>query len=376
MARDLHRPVASVAVHEVVRHVRDPGGRVRYLVPGRPVRAGGGRHHGRDREPCRDAHGRQAQEIPAQQRGGPRRHPDVVPAGGLRDGVHHVHPDGRRCHGRRRGRRQRAGGARGAVPAAARALPVLRHGLLLRVPHRVAPGRHLVRGEPEATGGAGAAARSAAALRLGPHQAVPHVPGAHREGRGLRADDVQALQARLLLVLPRLARRRLPPAALRQGPLQEQTGPQPRLRHLAPDAGHRHLRWLRHPAARGLPAAAAGRALHRVLQVPRLRRCGQAGRRGRSPRRRVGVALGHGLLRKPKAFPLPPRGGRGTQTAPPPVPLQAGLAGLPHVRGRGGRGGAQVQQEARLHGRAMGRGEGRQLHDTQRQLPPRRPRRQ
>lgn len=31
---------------------------------------------------------------------------------------------------------------------------------------------------------------------------LPHVRGAHREGRGLCTDDVQAVQARLLLVLP------------------------------------------------------------------------------------------------------------------------------------------------------------------------------
>jgi len=39
-------------------------------------------------------------------------------------------------------------------------------------------------------------------LRQRADQVLPHVRGAHREGRGLRPDDVQALQARLLLVLP------------------------------------------------------------------------------------------------------------------------------------------------------------------------------
>lgn len=64
--------------------------------------------------------------------------------------------------------------------------------------------RHDVRG-----GGrvvlAGRSGRAAAA-RLRAHQAVPHVPRAHREGRGLRADDVQAVQTRLLLVLSRFLR--------------------------------------------------------------------------------------------------------------------------------------------------------------------------
>ena len=40
--------------------------------------------------------------------------------------------------------------------------------------------------------------------RGGEHQALPHVRRPHREGRRLRADDVQAVQARLLLVLPRV----------------------------------------------------------------------------------------------------------------------------------------------------------------------------
>lgn len=33
------------------------------------------------------------------------------------------------------------------------------------------------------------------------HQALPQVQSVHREGRGLRSDDVQELQTRLLLVL-------------------------------------------------------------------------------------------------------------------------------------------------------------------------------
>lgn len=142
-------------------------------------------------------------------RGGPRRDAHVVPAGGLRDGVRAVLLAAGRWRGGRGGLGlgTRIVRAAGALPAPARALPVLRHGLLLGVPRRVAPRRHLVRGEPAAPRRARPAARPAAPLRLGPHQALPHVPGAHREGRGLRADDVQALQARLLLVLPRLARR-------------------------------------------------------------------------------------------------------------------------------------------------------------------------
>ena len=40
------------------------------------------------------------------------------------------------------------------------------------------------------------------------HQAVPYVPRAYREGRRLRADDVQEVQARVLLVLPGIPRRK------------------------------------------------------------------------------------------------------------------------------------------------------------------------
>lgn len=41
-----------------------------------------------------------------------------------------------------------------------------------------------------------------AAARLRADQAVPDVPRANREGRGMRANDVQTMQTRVLLVLP------------------------------------------------------------------------------------------------------------------------------------------------------------------------------
>lgn len=81
---------------------------------------------------------------------------------------------------------------------------------------------------------------------------------------------------------------RLPPAPLRQGPLQEQTRPLARLGRVAPGPGHRNLCRLRHPAAGGISAASAGGALYRVLQVSHLQRCGQTRRDGCGLRRRGG----------------------------------------------------------------------------------------
>lgn len=160
---------------------------------------------------------------------------------------------------------------------------------------------------------------------------------------------------------------RLPPAALRQGPVQEQAGAQPGVRHLAPDAGHRHLRGLRHPAAGGLTAAAAGRTLHRVLQVPRVWGRGQAGRGGRPARRRVRVRL----LRKPLPSAGPVQGPPGAEGAPGPRqgprqrprqrPRQGPRQGPPEGRGAPlatqTAASQEVEQEAGLHGRALGGGE-------------------
>lgn len=67
--------------------------------------------------------------------------------------------------------------------------------------------------------------------------------------------------------------------------MQEQTGPLARLRHLAQNAGDRHLRRIRNPAAGRLAPATPGGALHRVLQVPLLQRQHQTRQRRRASRR-------------------------------------------------------------------------------------------
>lgn len=122
-------------------------------------------------------------------------------------------------------------------------------------------------------------------------QVLPHVRGAHRKGRGLRPDDVQALQARLLLVLPgqfgckflESGKSRifhlicipagwLPAAPLRQGTVQEQAGALAGLGGLASCPSDWDLRRLWHSAAGGLAAAALGCSLHHLLQVPRVHR--------------------------------------------------------------------------------------------------------
>ena len=71
-----------------------------------------------------------------------------------------------------------------------RHVPQLRAAVLRRVSRQPAPG-------PQLRGG----------WRGRGHQAVPHVPRAHRAGRGVRPDDVPPLQAPVLLVLHGLARR-------------------------------------------------------------------------------------------------------------------------------------------------------------------------
>ena len=71
-----------------------------------------------------------------------------------------------------------------------RHVPQLRAAVLRRVSRQPAP-------RPQLRGG----------WRGRGHQAVPHVPRAHRTGRGLRPDDVPPLQAPVLLVLHGLARR-------------------------------------------------------------------------------------------------------------------------------------------------------------------------
>ncbi|CAB0004763.1 unnamed protein product [Nesidiocoris tenuis] len=124
-------------------------------------------------------------------------------------------------------------------------------------------------------------------FRLGAHQVLSHVRRPHRERRRLRPDDVQTLQARLLLVLPGIARRRLPPPTLRQGPLQEQTGPFAGLGDLASNPGDRDFRRFRHPAPRRFAAAPPRRALHSMLQVPRMHRRPPPRTRRRTARRIV-----------------------------------------------------------------------------------------
>jgi len=54
--------------------------------------------------------------------------------------------------------------------------------------------------------------------------------------------------------------------------VQEQAGSLQGLRGLASCPGDRYLRRLRDPAAGGLAAAAPGRALHHLLQVPWMQR--------------------------------------------------------------------------------------------------------
>ena len=84
---------------------------------------------------------------------------------------------------------------------------------------RLAPGPHLRREWRRACpgpgrrrdaglrGGAGGGHRHVdGGRRGGEHQAVPHVRCPHRKRRWLRADDVQEVQARILLVLPRIPR--------------------------------------------------------------------------------------------------------------------------------------------------------------------------
>ena len=71
-----------------------------------------------------------------------------------------------------------------------RHVPQLRAAVLRRVSRQPAP-------RPQLRGG----------WRGRGHQAVPHVPRAHRAGRGVRPDDVPPLQAPVLLVLHGLARR-------------------------------------------------------------------------------------------------------------------------------------------------------------------------
>ena len=100
-------------------------------------------------------------------------------------------------------------------------VPELLQGVLLPLQRQLAPGEDLrsVRPRPSQAQEHGHRGRGPARRHLscrlgvpvhaerrrrgrrGGHQAVPHVPRAHRAGRRLRADDVQEVQTRVLLVL-------------------------------------------------------------------------------------------------------------------------------------------------------------------------------
>lgn len=103
-------------------------------------------------------------------------------------------------------------------------VPLVRQGVLRPVQRQLAPGGDVRAVRAEAGGAEQGRLRAQRFRRRGGlrgrrlggaepgqaggrHQAVPDVPRADRAGRRVRADDVQALQARLLLVLPDFARR-------------------------------------------------------------------------------------------------------------------------------------------------------------------------
>ena len=112
------------------------------------------------------------------------RQPDVVPQCWLRHDLPHLHGD--------------------QVPGGARHLPHLRQGVLQSLLGHLAP-RPLLRRErglpSEAGRGRGRPRHVDRPDGGGEHQEVPHVRRPHREGRRLCPDDVQAVQARFLLVL-------------------------------------------------------------------------------------------------------------------------------------------------------------------------------
>ncbi len=103
------------------------------------------------------------------------------------------------------------------------------------------------------------------------NQAMSDVSRADRERRRMRANDVQAMQTRFLLVLPREPRRRFSLEALRFGRLQGPFGALQGFGALAQGASRRHFRRFRHSASGRFAFVASGGSLHYLLQVQRTR---------------------------------------------------------------------------------------------------------
>ena len=101
--------------------------------------------------------------------------------------------------------------------------------------------------------------------RLFAHQTLSDLSHPHRKRGRLRSNDVQTMQARLLLVLLGIPGQRLFIAPLRSRALQKQVGSFPGFRHLAPDAGRRYFCRIRNALAHGLSILTPRRALHSML---------------------------------------------------------------------------------------------------------------
>lgn len=89
-----------------------------------------------------------------------------------------------------------------ALPATKRPLPDLLCGLLQQLQVGVAQWPHMRRLR-QATGKGGEDRTARHTVRLRSHQVLSHVQRSYRERRGLCPDDVQTVQARVLLVLSR-----------------------------------------------------------------------------------------------------------------------------------------------------------------------------